>query len=260
MDPRTFDRWTIALARYPTRRQTLRLLAGGVLAGLVSPRLTRAMQADRDGDGLFDDDEVEVYGTNPDIYDTDGDGSGDGEEVYYGSNPVAADSVASVVGDGNDVGLGATLDEGVILGGEQGEAVACADDLVNCNGACVNLAFDLLHCGYCGNACPGGNGFAAVCSFGVCGLTGTGGNGGEVAIGDVYSNCDPGPLPPGCLCVINGQCGVADSGPITCRGIGAACDDDGQCCNNPSVHCCFDGTYLRTQCTDVSVYGGRCPG
>lgn len=171
MDPRTFDRWTTAFAYRPSRRAALRLLAAGAMAGLFSPRLVRAaMQADRDGDGLFDADETGVYGTNPDVYDTDGDGSGDGEEVYYGSNPVAADSVAGVVGDGNDVGLGANPDEGVVLGGEQGEAVACADDLVNCNGACVNLAFDLLHCGYCGNVCTGAAGYEGVCSFGVCSL------------------------------------------------------------------------------------------
>jgi hypothetical protein len=46
--------------------------------------------ADSDGDGLFDADEVGVYGTNPAVYDTDGDGTGDGAEVYYGTNPLSA--------------------------------------------------------------------------------------------------------------------------------------------------------------------------
>jgi hypothetical protein len=46
-----------------------------------------AGRPDRDGDGLYDDDETGVYGTNPDAFDTDGDGSGDGEEVYYGTDP-----------------------------------------------------------------------------------------------------------------------------------------------------------------------------
>ncbi len=40
-----------------------------------------------DGDGRYDDDELYVYGTNPYWWDTDGDGSGDGEEVYYGTDP-----------------------------------------------------------------------------------------------------------------------------------------------------------------------------
>jgi hypothetical protein len=43
---------------------------------------------DSDGDGLYDDDELEVYGTDPAWWDTDGDGAGDGEEVYYGSGPL----------------------------------------------------------------------------------------------------------------------------------------------------------------------------
>jgi hypothetical protein len=42
---------------------------------------------DRDGDGLYDDDEINVYGTDPDIYESDGDSRGDGEEVYYGTDP-----------------------------------------------------------------------------------------------------------------------------------------------------------------------------
>ncbi|MBL8128184.1 MAG: hypothetical protein U0Z70_19905 [Thermomicrobiales bacterium] len=43
---------------------------------------------DSDGDGLYDTDESQVYGTNPWVYDTDGDGAGDGEEVYNGTSPL----------------------------------------------------------------------------------------------------------------------------------------------------------------------------
>jgi hypothetical protein len=42
---------------------------------------------DRDSDGLFDADETDVYGTNPDIADTDGDGPDDGQEVFDGTDP-----------------------------------------------------------------------------------------------------------------------------------------------------------------------------
>lgn len=45
------------------------------------------MSADSDGDGLYDADETGVYGTNPYVFDTDGDGTGDGAEIYYGSDP-----------------------------------------------------------------------------------------------------------------------------------------------------------------------------
>jgi hypothetical protein len=42
---------------------------------------------DRDQDGLYDDDETDVYGTDPDNPDTDGDGSDDGLEVFNGTDP-----------------------------------------------------------------------------------------------------------------------------------------------------------------------------
>ena len=45
-------------------------------------------QSDRDGDGLFDDDETSVYGTDPDVPDTDGDGPDDGQEVFDGTDPL----------------------------------------------------------------------------------------------------------------------------------------------------------------------------
>jgi hypothetical protein len=140
MDPCTFDRWTMTVARHSTRRTTVRLLTGGLLGGLLARRgspARAAQRSDRDGDGLFDDDEVNVYGTNPDLYDSDGDGSGDGEEVYlgtdprmpgaatpradrdgdglydddernvYGTNPDIYDSDGDGVGDGEEVYVGA---------------------------------------------------------------------------------------------------------------------------------------------------------
>jgi hypothetical protein len=39
--------------------------------------------ADTDGDGLSDEDEINVYGANPDLADTDGDGIDDGAEVAF---------------------------------------------------------------------------------------------------------------------------------------------------------------------------------
>jgi hypothetical protein len=54
--------------------------------GTVPP--APAARPDSDDDGLYDDDELNVYGTDPWAWDTDGDGSSDGEEVYYGTNPL----------------------------------------------------------------------------------------------------------------------------------------------------------------------------
>jgi hypothetical protein len=60
------------------------------------------MQADGDGDGLYDEDESGVYGTNPQVFDTDGDGSGDGEEIYLGTDPLTANAaVARTDSDGD---------------------------------------------------------------------------------------------------------------------------------------------------------------
>jgi hypothetical protein len=61
-------------------------------AGMQTPSLApyfSQQRPDRDGDGLYDDDETGVYGTDPDNPDTDGDGSDDGQEVYDGTDPLS---------------------------------------------------------------------------------------------------------------------------------------------------------------------------
>src|SRR3954451_9410964 len=114
MDARTFDRLVAEAAR-PSRRCALRLAAGVLLGGaLTSRRLApvAAQRFDSDGDGLYDDDESGVYGTNLAVYDTDGDGNGDGEEVCYGTNPLDSASYTEVVGNGNvSLGDGPPADE-----------------------------------------------------------------------------------------------------------------------------------------------------
>ena len=59
---------------------------------------------DTDGDGLLDDDEVNVYGTDPNNPDTDGDGLQDGDEVLVqGTDPTAFDTDGGGAGDGDEV-------------------------------------------------------------------------------------------------------------------------------------------------------------
>ena len=58
--------------------------------------------ADSDGDGLYDADETGVYSTNPYVFHTDGDGTGDGTEVYYGSDPRTAGGSAGTAGLDSD--------------------------------------------------------------------------------------------------------------------------------------------------------------
>ena len=62
---------------------------------------------DTDGDGLTDDDEINIYFTNPNNPDTDGDGLNDGDEVnIHGTNPLLADTDADAFNDGLEVFMG----------------------------------------------------------------------------------------------------------------------------------------------------------
>jgi hypothetical protein len=49
---------------------------------------TQAGDGDRDSDGILDQDETDFFGTDPDAFDTDGDGVGDGEEVFNDTDPL----------------------------------------------------------------------------------------------------------------------------------------------------------------------------
>ena len=62
---------------------------------------------DTDGDGLPDDVERDVYGTDPLLADTDADGVEDGEELdLYGTDPLLADTDADGIPDGAEIVAG----------------------------------------------------------------------------------------------------------------------------------------------------------
>ena len=150
MDSRTFDRLVTAAAG-SSRRGALRVLAAGLLGGVLghrgSPVVQAAQRLDQDGDGLFDDDESLVYGTDPYGYDTDGDGVGDGEEVYYGTNPILAENLVlaeppPVPVDGGEVAIG-----DVNSGGNADGAVGVGDTWgVTCLGVGSTCNFDAECC------------------------------------------------------------------------------------------------------------------
>lgn len=63
---------------------------------------------DTDGDGIFDDDEINVSFTDPNDDDTDDDGLSDGEEFYFNSpktDPNKFDSDGDTLGDGLEMGM-----------------------------------------------------------------------------------------------------------------------------------------------------------
>lgn len=59
-------------------------------------------EEDSDGDGLSNYDEIMRYGTSPHLWDTDGDGLGDGEEVTNGLDPKNPDQDGDGIADGCD--------------------------------------------------------------------------------------------------------------------------------------------------------------
>ena len=61
-----------------------------------------APAGDDDGDGLSNADEIDVYGTDPLVADTDGDGLIDGAEVSIGSDPLDADTDDDGLSDGHE--------------------------------------------------------------------------------------------------------------------------------------------------------------
>jgi hypothetical protein len=230
MDSRTFDR-LIAEAARPSRRSTLRLLAAGLLGGVLAGRWVAPSAAqfadDRDSDGLIDADETAIYGTSPGAYDSDGDGLNDGEEIYYGTNPLVVDA-NTIQADRDGDGL-QDADERAIYGTQPGNYDTDGDGVGD--GEEVSL--------------------------------GTNPNVGNVDGGTVNgTGCYATDAAGNCICFAvdsNGNCaiGVADTQGATCRGIGSTCNSDAECCS-ASVLCCFDGTYLSTRCTDVTAYGGVC--
>jgi outer membrane protein OmpA-like peptidoglycan-associated protein len=66
----------------------------------------KGRRADTDRDGLYDDEEEEKYGTNPENPDTDNDGLRDGEEVKtYNTDPKNPDTDNDTLKDGDEVNI-----------------------------------------------------------------------------------------------------------------------------------------------------------
>jgi Bacterial TSP3 repeat len=107
MEAQSYDRPTAADAQRRNWHLVLRITGGGAFAAMlfVGAVGIASARTDSDGDGLYNDDETSIYHTNPNVADTDGDGSSDGEEVYLGTNPLAANAPAAAGADRDGDGL-----------------------------------------------------------------------------------------------------------------------------------------------------------
>ena len=191
MDTHTFDRWVAGVARHPTRRATLRLLAAGLLGGL----LPRAGNAPAGSAQIAGPPTEGMILTCADA------GLADcgGVCVDVLSDPYNCGGCGGVCGLGwsciNAVCLGEAPPAGVSL-------VDCAaQGLIDCGGFCTDLSVDSANCGACGNSCALGG----YCTGGVCA--------GLVCFGDLI-DCG------------TGYCVDLNSSPFHCGGCGNFCGVD----------------------------------
>lgn len=187
---------------------------------------------------MYDDDETDVYGTNPDVFDTDGDGVGDGEEVYLGTDPLTP----------------------------AGGGAGCAAGQATCGGVCIDVSADPANCGACGSVCAGGQ----SCFSGVClapapssdlkcaaqGLTACGG----VCTNTLNDNTNCGAC--GNSCPLGGYCegGACVGG---CQGTicGGVCVDtsfDGNNCGACGNVCTMVLTCCNGGCVDLNTDVNNC--
>jgi hypothetical protein len=77
----------------------------GLQPSATEPTPASTETVDTDQDGITDADESSLYGTDPTIADTDGDGVLDGQEVANGTDPLTADQSVEPAGDADGDGL-----------------------------------------------------------------------------------------------------------------------------------------------------------
>jgi cysteine-rich repeat protein len=102
---------------------------------------------DSDGDGLINADEINLYQTDPTVFDSDNDGLSDGEEIAFNTVPFDADSDDDGIVDGNEMNWNEDSDgdelinaldadsdnDGIFDGTEMGITVAHSDTALEAN-------------------------------------------------------------------------------------------------------------------------------
>ena len=100
-----FDGFEVGIGLDPLKPDTD---GDGVSDYLEVPEEQSPGSEDPDGDGLTDAFEGQVSLTNPNDFDSDDDGLGDGDERARGTNPLAADSDGDGLSDGAEIGYGSS--------------------------------------------------------------------------------------------------------------------------------------------------------
>ena|SRR5829696_2278175 len=265
MDARTFDRWTAAVTRSPNRRAALRMLAGGVLGGLLARRggaIVRAAQPCIQPGQSCDDGICCLGWCNEDnICDcvTDGFGCAPvGSGGCCSGQPCNADGYCGRCGlvgarcnadaeccQGNFAALccfdGVSLTTrctdvtniGFVCPGEGPPPAGCPAGQTACGSACVNLTSHAGHCGACFRSCPLGG----ICRNGTCvrpgpiceaGLTDCDGRCVDLFADNGHCGACGHSCPAGLLCCA-GQCVDIFWNPFHCGGCFSVCPF-GICC------------------------------
>jgi len=201
MDARTFDLLTAEVAGRPTRRAALRMLAAGLLSGLLSrhgaaPARAAQIVVGPPTEGMIltcaDAGLADCGGVCVDAL-SDGDNCG-GCGVVCGPGSSCASGVCLLTAPPAGVSL-----------------IDCAaQGLTDCGGFCTNLSSDASNCGACGNSCALGG----YCQGGSC----TG-----LACPDGLTDCGV------------GYCVDLNSDPNFCGGCQYGCFEGYSCVNGACV-------------------------
>jgi hypothetical protein len=154
MDAYTFDRWTVAMTQRPSRRLTMRILAGGLLGALLAQRGAKPAVAQ---------DPTPVIDVLPPLYLEPEDSC-----IYMGLSNCFGSCVDLETDWNNCGGCGVVCGSGGGCFG--GTCVApppsspCGAGLTTCGGECVSISKHAGHCGACFNSCPLGG----YCHRGRC--------------------------------------------------------------------------------------------